>query len=305
MRALRVIALLATHNEEHFIAGCLEHLFGQGVDVYLIDDSSTDQTVSIAERYSRKGLVGIERSQPSEYFDWRALLARKEQLAMTLDADWFMHVDADEIHVTRRPGSRLASAFTEADANGFNVVNFQEVTFIPTREAPDHDNVNFKDSMRWYYPFRLRFPYYMRAWKRQAVPVKLAHQGGHVLDFPGLRMCPEPFTLRHYICLGYGHAIRKYTARRFNPTELADGWHGWRARVRPETIRFPSETEIRTYVSDDRLDFTSPRTTHYLDDVGTVADRVRTLQMRLPSWLRSIVTRVSAAAGIQSVSLRL
>jgi glycosyltransferase involved in cell wall biosynthesis len=45
---MRVIALLAAYNEERFIAGCIEHLFQQSVDVYLIDNSSTDNTVTIA-----------------------------------------------------------------------------------------------------------------------------------------------------------------------------------------------------------------------------------------------------------------
>ena len=264
--SVRVIALLATYNEERFIAGCLEHLFEQGVDVYLMDDSSTDGTVAIAERYLHRGLLGIEISSRGEYFDLQGCLARKEQLATTLEADWFMHVDADEIHVPPRSGAGLAAAFAEVDAQGYNVVNFQEATFIPTREAPDHDHPNFRQTMRWYYPFRIRFPYYMRAWKRQTTAIHLSDRGGHVLDFPGMRVCPETYTLRHYICLSREHAIRKYAARRFNPQELKDGWHGWRSRFNAETVRFPSQAELRTYVSDDEMDFTCPRTTHYLDD---------------------------------------
>ncbi len=56
----RVVALLAAYNEERFVAGCLEHLLQQNVDVYLIDNCSTDQTVAIARRYMAHGLIGIE-----------------------------------------------------------------------------------------------------------------------------------------------------------------------------------------------------------------------------------------------------
>jgi hypothetical protein len=42
----RVVALLATYNEERFVAGCLEHLLQQHVDVYLINNCSSDQTVT-------------------------------------------------------------------------------------------------------------------------------------------------------------------------------------------------------------------------------------------------------------------
>jgi cellulose synthase/poly-beta-1,6-N-acetylglucosamine synthase-like glycosyltransferase len=47
---MRVIAILATYNEERFIANCLEHLFRQGVEVYLMDNDSEDETVAIARR---------------------------------------------------------------------------------------------------------------------------------------------------------------------------------------------------------------------------------------------------------------
>ena len=48
---MRVVALLATYNEERFITACLGHLTGHGVEVYLIDNESTDRTVQLAERF--------------------------------------------------------------------------------------------------------------------------------------------------------------------------------------------------------------------------------------------------------------
>jgi glycosyltransferase involved in cell wall biosynthesis len=39
---MRVVAILASYNERRFIDGCLEHLHGQGVESYLIDNWSTD-----------------------------------------------------------------------------------------------------------------------------------------------------------------------------------------------------------------------------------------------------------------------
>jgi GT2 family glycosyltransferase len=85
---VRVVAILATHNEERFIAGCLEHLIGQGVEVYLIDNCSTDRTVEIAGRYLGRGLIDIETFPRAEgVYKWRSILERKEQLATTLEAD--------------------------------------------------------------------------------------------------------------------------------------------------------------------------------------------------------------------------
>src|SRR3712207_8599948 len=99
---MRVVAILAAYNEERFLAGCLEHLFEQGVDAYLIDNESTDRTVEIAERYLGRGLIGIENiPRAAGVFSWRPIIRRKEELAATLEADWFMHADPDEIRLPR------------------------------------------------------------------------------------------------------------------------------------------------------------------------------------------------------------
>ena len=61
--SMRIVALLAVHDEERFIGGCIEHLAGQGVEAYLLDNDSTDGTVEIAERHLGHGLIGIEASR--------------------------------------------------------------------------------------------------------------------------------------------------------------------------------------------------------------------------------------------------
>jgi hypothetical protein len=268
---MRIVAILATYNEERFIGGCLENLFRQGVEVYLCDNESTDRTVAIAESYRDRGLVGIETIPHGEVYRWISILERKEQLASTLKTDWFMHVDADEIHLPPRSDWTLAQAFTEVEKQGYNVVNFNEFTFIPTRESPDHDHPDFQKTMRWYYPFLPSAPHLMRAWKRQTDPVELAWSGGHRIRFPGLLMSPEPFRMRHYLFLSKEQAVRKYVQRRFDPVQLAMGWHGWRARLKPEMIELPAQGELRTYVSDDQLDASNPRTRHFLDDMVSKA----------------------------------
>ena len=53
----------------------------------------------------------------------------------------------------------------------------------------------------------------MRAWKN--MPGIQQVGGGHNLDGPGLRRCPENFVLRHYPALNLDHARRKYPLRRF------------------------------------------------------------------------------------------
>ena len=58
---MRVIAIIATHNEEKLIGSCLENLRNQKCEFYIIDNDSTDSTVTIAESFRGNGLVDIER----------------------------------------------------------------------------------------------------------------------------------------------------------------------------------------------------------------------------------------------------
>jgi hypothetical protein len=269
---VRVVAILATFNEARFVAGCIEHLHEQGVDVFLIDNESTDDTVTIAEHYLGAGVIGIETMARSGASDLAPRLARKEELAQTLDADWLMHIDADEFHLAVRPRRSLASAFAEADAAGFNAVNFIEYTFIPTREQPDHDHPEFVRTMRSYYPFVPKFPHRLNAWKRQDERVDLSATAGHRVQFEGLRMAPRQLVMRHYQFLSVEHSVEKYI---LSGGFVGRPWHEWRPRLRPDLIELPSQSELRTYVSDELLDRSEPRTHHFL--AAAVTDDVTPL----------------------------
>jgi glycosyltransferase involved in cell wall biosynthesis len=269
---MRVIALLATYNEARFIESCIGTLAAHGVDVYLIDNSSTDETVSLAERHRGKGLVGIETVPRDGCFRLEDTLRRKEELAASLDADWFMHVDADEIRLPPRPGGTLGEALAEVDAAGFDCVNFLELTFVPTRESPDHDHPRYLETMRWYYPFLPFFPHRVNAWKRQPGRVDLVGSGGHRVRFEGQRMFPESFHMKHYQFLSVPHAIQKYVDRAFDPKEVEAGWHGWRAGLTPESIALPSQDALRTCGPDGVLDTSRPRKKHVLS-LGAAAGK--------------------------------
>ena len=265
-RPLRIVAMMQVFNERRFLAGCIEHLRANGVAVYLIDNESTDDTLAIAERYLGAGVIGIETLPRSGCFSLRQQCRRQEELARTIDADWLIHHDADEIRVAPRRGQTLAEAIAECDDAGFNAVNFLEFAFVATREFPDHDHADFARTMRWYYPFAPWFPHRCNAWKRQNGPVDLVTEAGHVVGFPGLRMAPASLYMRHYLFISRRHALEKFVERRFEPDEVDDGWFGWRPSLRPEMILLPSITELRPYVADHRLDSSQPLTRHMLED---------------------------------------
>ncbi len=256
---MKIVALLQSYNEERSIGQCLDHLDAHGISVYLVDNESTDETVAIAEQRTSRNVIGIETLRRDGHFALVPQLVRKEQLAQTLEADWFMHLDTDEFRVSAERGETLAEAFARADAEGCNAINFLEFAFVPTREAPDHDHPDFLETMRSYYPILPRFPHRLNAWKRQDGPVELAPSGGHVARFDGLELSPRSLYSRHYVVLSAAHAARKYGPGRFSPEELAMGWHAWRADASASEPALLSERELRTYTADHLLDPSNPR----------------------------------------------
>jgi hypothetical protein len=271
---MRVIALIAAYNERRFIGPCLEHLQRHGVEAYLIDNCSTDNTIELAERSLGRNLVGIESFPRGEgdVYDWRGLLRRKEELARELAADWFIHLDPDELRLPPRGEPTLAQALQEVDREGFNAVDFAEFTFMPTREQPDHDHPDFQRTLRTYYPFEPRPPHHqLKAWK--AGSEAELKSGGHRVSFPGLRVYPRQFRMKHYLILSVPHAIEKYVERRYSPEEIESGWHGWRPSVTAASFTLPSESELSISRSDEDLDPDRPRDRHYVD-VTHAAPRV-------------------------------
>jgi hypothetical protein len=288
-RAVKIVAMLQTYNEQRFIGDSLDHLAEHGISAYLVDNESTDDTVAIAERRLGQNLIGIETMARDGHFALQSQLVRKEQLAQSLDADWLMHIDADEFRVSPDRGRSLADSIAEFDEAGFNAVNFLEFTFVPTREMPDHDHPDYLKTMRSYYPVLPVFPNRLNAWKRQEGPVELVYSGGHTVRFPGLSLAPRSLYSRHYLFLSVGYASRKFGPERYAPDEIARGWHRWRARQTPATIELPSERELRTYVEDHLLDPSDPyKSAAQL--LGQSAKRLsgqrRALRRHWPAWVK-------------------
>src|SRR5262245_60942638 len=98
-KPFRVVAIIAAFNEGDVISSVIGHLVENAIDVYLIDNHSTDDTVEEASRWLRRGLLKIESfpqnsisvGAAANSFDWSAILRHKEELAQQLCADWFIH----------------------------------------------------------------------------------------------------------------------------------------------------------------------------------------------------------------------
>jgi Glycosyl transferase family 2 len=248
----RVIALISAYNEADIIEPVLEHLAANGVWSYVIDDGSTDETVARAQRWLGRGLLGIERFDRANgdgRTSWRALLARKRELARELGADWYVHHDADEIREAPWPGTSLRDAIHWVDRVGFNAIDFRVLNFAPVDDAYRAGMDPRTHFARWEDPAEYDLMQ-RKCWKAGAPDLDLA-EGGHDVRFTGRRLFPLRFLLRHYPIRGQAHGRRKVLEERkgrFVDDELAYGWHRQYDHVsQPDHLFLRSPASLRPF----------------------------------------------------------
>ncbi|MGF9915645.1 glycosyltransferase [Paenibacillus ehimensis] len=232
----RVIALVACHNDGDIIYHVIGDLIKQGVEVYLINHCSTDNTVDEASKWLGKGLLHIENfpedaGYPEEnktQYVWKDILQRKQELSMLLDADWFIHHDSDEFRESPWIGLSLSKAIEIVDRTGYNAINFKLLNFRPTNNhfKPGSDVREALTHFEWGEHFnRLQ----LKAWKNFHQPVDLVSNAGHVIEFDGKKVYPINFILRHYPIRSQLHGVQKVInerKKRFNNIEKnVNGWH--------------------------------------------------------------------------------
>jgi glycosyltransferase involved in cell wall biosynthesis len=263
-KSFRVVAILAVRNEQHYVRRCLQHLTEQNIAVCLIDNDSTDATREIVAEFEKRSTVirYIQHPYPG-YYDWENLLRLKQHIATEIQADWFIHLDADEIPESPLAGKTLAQAIRFVDRQGYNAINFNEFVFIPTNNHENWENRDYVEGMKKYYFFAPRPQRLVRAWKKQDVPVDIAQSGGHECQFSGRKVYPQSFVLRHYIALSRTYLITKYCSRNYAQHEVERGWHHNRIGITPERVHLPRPEELKTYRNDGKWDTSSPWTEHF------------------------------------------
>jgi hypothetical protein len=224
-----VVAIVSAFNEADVIGPVIGDLIAQGLQVYVLDDGSTDDTVAFVEPLVGHGVIAVERlpPRPDGRFDWERILLRKTALARELDADWFLHHDADEFRESPWPPLTLKDAIQSVDALGYNAIDFWSLDFWPI-----DDRFRAGDDVRMAITgFMEGAPYdrlQIRCWKKTGTPVDLVSSGGHEAQFAGRNVFPLRFILRHYPIRGQAHGERKVFEQRRNrlrADERARGWH--------------------------------------------------------------------------------
>jgi len=229
-----IVAIIAAYNEADIIGQVVGYLVEQGIGVYLLDHHSTDGTVAAVEPYRGRGLIAVERfpeesgapSEEATRFSLARIVARKAELAHQVGATWCINHDADEFQEGPWPDLTLRDAIRMVDALGYNAIDFAVLNFWPTHDdlKPGDD---IRGAFRFYEPGEAWNRLQIRCWKRQAEPVELASSGGHEAVFPGRRIFPVRFILRHYPIRGQAHGERKVFRERRPRYALAERERGW------------------------------------------------------------------------------
>ena len=262
---MRIVALLTVRNEELYLETCLNHLILQGIEVCLIDNDSSDSTLKIAKQYLGKGVCRIERLPFTGAFELAAQCRQQEALAQDIDADWFIHHDADEIRQSLFENMSLHDGIKRVDNEGYNAINFAEMVFIPPH-AGAAENQNYLEAFKHYYFFKAGELRRVNAWKKQSGKVDLVSFGGHRVAFDGIRVFPTDFILRHYIFLSRMHGEQKYKNRAYSELETKSiGWHNQRAGWADKELHLPHIERLKVLLTNGVFDVSQPEATHLFE----------------------------------------
>jgi 2-polyprenyl-3-methyl-5-hydroxy-6-metoxy-1,4-benzoquinol methylase len=228
----RVVAIVTAYNEVDVLDRVLQHLNEQGIEVYVIDNWSTDGTFERVSARLGSGVVGVERfppdgDSPKHQYNWQQLLHRVEEVSQTLDAHWYIHHDSDELRESPWPAASLRDAIYHVDQCGFNCINHTLLEFFPVDNSFQPGS-NFAEHLV-HYQFGQRIGHFIRinAWKNMGQRVSLAPSGGHRAEFDGQRVYPYKFLLKHYPLRSREQATRKIRARQKQSNLVERTLHGW------------------------------------------------------------------------------
>jgi hypothetical protein len=233
--APRVVAILPAFNEGDVIRSVVGDLVSQGVEVYLLDNLSTDDTVAEASAFLGQGLLHVERfphdagypARNERELVWRDMMRRVEDVAVELGADWYLFTNADEFRESPWPGVGLREAIARVEAAGYNAISFELLNFRPVDDSfvPGTD---VREALTAYEPGDAFDALQVKGWKSDGTRPDLVSNAGHDVRIPDRRVFPVPFLLRHYPIRGESHGRRKVLGERlprFAAEERAVGMH--------------------------------------------------------------------------------
>jgi glycosyltransferase involved in cell wall biosynthesis len=226
-RRVTALAIVPVFNERDVVRSTVMHLLGQGFQVHVIDNWSSDGSFEIIKNLARKEesltFEVFPQNEPSEG-SWKSLLERIEQIAHESTSDWVVRVDADEELQSFKSGLPVLDALSLVDSLGFDKVNFTVLHFRPVQTG-----ILGRRDWRNYFEFAKGDVYgkIQRAWKNSGVYPEVQSSGGHVVS-SHTQLFPFNFIIRHYPLRSRAQARKKVfidRGKRLAGERTALGWH--------------------------------------------------------------------------------
>lgn len=235
---LKILAIIHTYNEEDVIQKTIEYLLKQGIDIYVLDNWSTDDTFNKVQEVQKKyqnrlNLKKFPENKPNgNDYDWTSQLHETEKLSKILNYDWYIHYDADEIRMAPFPNATLADMINFVDKLGYNAIDTTVLDFRMTSVSDDIFGSNA------YFELGRRPTCFMqtKTWKKCS-DVDLASTGGHIARFNNQKVYPLKIINRHYPLRNIKQAEKKVfedRLPRFEKEKKEKGWHAQYDKIAKE-----------------------------------------------------------------------
>lgn len=220
-KPINVLAIVPCFNEVDIIKTTIDNLLSQNIDVYVIDNWSTDGTWEELQKYTN---IKTERfpEAPDDQYNWTAILDRIDTIGFTSNYDWLLHVDADEKIESPISNIFIKDFISIADSMGFDVIDVTHLAFRPVESSVKNNTLsNF-----WQFSDTFGDRTLQRAWKNKKHSMHLVTYGGHVVPLANKEF-PIRLILKHYSLRSPEQAKRKIFKDRLPRflNERKKGWH--------------------------------------------------------------------------------
>jgi len=192
---MKIIGLMPVYNDEDIVGEVIEHLISQGLELVVLDNGSTDKTYEICKKYLGKGILKLSQYKSSQ-FQPDLIYRMLYHMALTQSPDWVIRSDSDELLESGIKNITLKDAITQADSEGYNLIQFDRFDFFMTDD--DNESAKSVKEKLTYYSYLGDFAY--RAWK-YFPGIRIGDVVGHYPIFPGeyrYKIFPKKFLFRHY-----------------------------------------------------------------------------------------------------------
>lgn len=223
----RIVMTLLVRDEQDVIAHNLRYHLARGVDhVLVMDNLSTDATVSLVAPFVAAGLVTLLREPDDNYAQGKWVTRMAKMARNEFGADWVINSDADEFWWPREGDLRTT---LNAVPSGVDIVVAQRHDLSPVAgEQPFYDRMIWREVHSTNLLGRALPP---KVCHRASADV-LVHQGNHDVDgMTGSRLDDGHIEILHVPLRSYAQFRRKitlgsaaYSRNTELPAGIGDAW---------------------------------------------------------------------------------